>query len=133
MQEHPVILFDGVCNFCNGAINFIIRKDKKKMFRYAAIQSDTGQRLLREHGLSTTYLDSFVLVHQGKAYKKTDAALRLYPLLGGGWKLMNGLWIFPRFARDFFYDIIARNRYRWWGKKDACMVPTAEVRSLFLQ
>jgi predicted DCC family thiol-disulfide oxidoreductase YuxK len=132
MQDHPVILFDGVCNFCNTAINFIIKNDKKRIFRYAALQSETGQQLLQQHNLSTTNLDSFILVHEGKAYKKTQAAIVLYPLLGGGWKLMKGLAIFPRFIRDFFYDVIARNRYRWWGKKEACMIPTPEVRSLFL-
>ena len=132
-QQHPVILFDGVCNFCNGAVNFIIKRDKKRIFRYAALQSAAGQQLLQQFGLSSTDLDSFILICKGKAYKKTDAALRLYPLLGKGWPLMKVLWVFPRFIRDFFYDVIARNRYRWWGKKDACMIPGQEVRSLFLQ
>jgi predicted DCC family thiol-disulfide oxidoreductase YuxK len=133
VQEHPIILFDGVCNFCNGAINFIIKQDKKRIFRFAALQSEIGQQLLKQHNLSPTELDSFVVIDQGKAYKKTTAALHLYPKFGGAWKLSKGLWIVPQFIRDFFYDIIAKNRYRWFGKKDACMIPTPEIRSLFLQ
>lgn len=132
MPEHPVILFDGVCNFCNRTVNFIIKHDKKKIFRYAPLQSDIGQQLLKLHGLSTVKLNSFVLIDNGRTYTKTTAALHLYPKLGGAWKLMKALWIFPPFLRNFTYDIIASNRYRWWGKKDACMIPSAEVRSLFL-
>ena len=132
VSDHPVILFDGVCNFCNATINFIIRHDKKRIFRYAALQSEAGQALLKQYHLSSTNFDSFVLIDNGKAYKKTTAALHLYPKMGGLWKLVKLLWIFPPFLRDAGYDIIASNRYRWWGKKDSCMVPSAEVRSLFL-
>lgn len=133
MEEHPVILFDGVCNFCNSAVNFIIKHDKKKIFRYAALQSEVGQQLLKKYNLSTTELDSFVLVQDGKTYKKTTAALQIYPQFGGVWKLVKALWIFPAFIRDAVYNIIAQNRYRWWGKKESCMIPTPEIRSLFLQ
>lgn len=133
MQEHPIILFDGVCNFCNGAINFIIKQDKKRIFRFAPLQSEIGQQLLSKYSLSAEKLDSFVLIDNGKAYQKTSAAIQLYPKLGGGWKMMKGLWIVPQFIRDFFYDVIAKNRYRWFGKKEACMIPSPEIRSLFLQ
>jgi predicted DCC family thiol-disulfide oxidoreductase YuxK len=133
MQEHPIILFDGVCNFCNGTVNFIIKQDKKRVFRFAPLQSAVGQQLLQEYHLSTTDLESFVLIDNGKAYKKTAAALHLYPRLGGAWKLVKALAILPAFIRDFGYDIIARNRYRWFGKKESCMIPSPEVRSLFLQ
>jgi predicted DCC family thiol-disulfide oxidoreductase YuxK len=133
MEEHPIILFDGVCNFCNGTINFIIKHDKKRVFRFAPLQSEVGKVLLNKYALSATDLDSFVLIYKGKAYKKTTAALHLYPLLGGGWKLVKVLWLFPAFIRDAGYDLIARNRYRWFGKKEACMIPSPEVRSLFLQ
>jgi predicted DCC family thiol-disulfide oxidoreductase YuxK len=133
MQEHPVILFDGVCNFCNATINFIIKRDKKGVFRFAALQSEAGQQLLNQHGLSSTELDSFVLIYKGKAYKKTTAALHLYPQLGLFWGLIRVLWIFPAFIRDFGYDIIAKNRYRWFGKKETCMIPSPEIRSRFLQ
>jgi predicted DCC family thiol-disulfide oxidoreductase YuxK len=133
MEEHPIILFDGVCNFCNGTINFIIKKDRKRIFRFAPLQSEAGKELLKKYSLSTTDLDSFVLIYKDKAYKKTTAALHLYPLLGGAWKLVKVLWLFPAFIRDAGYDLIARNRYRWFGKKEACMIPSPEVRSLFLQ
>lgn len=132
MSDHPIILFDGVCNFCNGAVNFIIKHDKKRIFRYAPLQSEIGQQLLQQHGFSTANLDSFVLIDNGKAYQKTTAALHLYPKLGGIWKLMNILWIFPPFIRNAGYNIIAANRYKWWGKKETCMIPSQEVRSLFL-
>jgi predicted DCC family thiol-disulfide oxidoreductase YuxK len=133
VEEHPVILFDGVCNFCNGTINFIIKKDTKRIFRYAPLQSEIGQQLLKKYDLSSTELDSFILIQNGQAYKKTTAALHLYPQLGSAWKLIKVLWILPAFVRDLGYNIIAKNRYRWWGKKDSCMIPSAEVRSLFLQ
>lgn len=132
MQEHPIILFDGVCNFCNATINFIIKHDKKRIFRYAALQSQAGQQLLKQYDLPTKGFDSFVLIDKGKAYKKTTAALHLYPKLGGAWHLVKALWVLPPFARNFGYDIIASNRYRWWGKKETCMIPSAEVRPLFL-
>lgn len=132
MHEHPVILFDGVCNFCNSTVNFIIRRDQKKIFRYAPLQSPAGRKLLQQHGLSTEKLGSFVLIDNGRAYTKTTAALHLYPKLGGGWKLLKALWVVPAFLRNAAYDIVAANRYKWWGKKDACIVPSPEVRSLFL-
>lgn len=132
MHEHPVILFDGICNFCNGTVNFIIRHDKKRVFRYATLQSAAGQQLLKQFNLPTDKLDSFVLIDNGKAYKKTTAALHLYPQLGGAWKMTKVLWILPAFLRNLGYDLIAANRYRWWGKKETCMIPSPEVRSLFL-
>ena len=133
MTDHPIILFDGVCNFCNNAINFVIKKDKKRIFRYAALQSDAGQQLLKQYQLSTTDLDSFVLIYHAKSYKKTSAALQVAQILGGVWKLTGIFKIFPPAIRDVAYNIIANNRYRWFGKKESCMIPTPEVRSLFLQ
>jgi predicted DCC family thiol-disulfide oxidoreductase YuxK len=131
--QHPVILFDGVCNFCNSAVNFIIKQDKKRIFRYAALQSETGKKLLQQHNLSSAELDSFVLIDGDKAYKRTTAALHLYPKFGGAWKLAKLLWVIPTFIRDGVYNVIAKNRYRWWGKKDSCMLPSPEIRSLFLE
>lgn len=131
--QHPVILFDGVCNFCNSAVNFIIKQDKKRIFRFAALQSETGQKLLQQHNVSSDELDSFVLIEGSKAYKRTTAALHLYPKFGGAWKMVKLLWIIPAFIRDGVYNIIAKNRYRWWGKKESCMIPSQGVRSLFLQ
>ena len=131
-MQHPVILFDGVCNFCDATVNLIIRHDKQKVFRFAPLQSRAGQKLLSEYNLSTTDFDSFVLIMDGKAYKKTNAALRIYPKLGGRWHLMKLFWIIPRFLRDAGYSLIAKNRYRWFGKKEACMMPSPDVKSRFL-
>ena len=132
MTDNPIILFDGVCNFCNGAINFIITRDRKRVFRFAPLQSSAGQQLLKQYKLSAAEMDSFVLIHKGRAFKKTSATINVASILGGGWKLMNVFRIFPSPIRDVVYNVIANNRYRWWGKKDSCMIPTPEVRSLFL-
>ena len=128
----PIILFDGVCNFCNGVVNFIIRQDKKKVFRFAALQSEAGQELLEQYGLPKEKFDSFLLIENGKVYKSSSAGLRLYSRLPWYWKWTQIFWIVPRFLRDAVYNFIARNRYRWFGKSESCMVPTADVRSRFL-
>jgi len=133
MNDHPVILFDGVCNFCNGAINFVIKRDRKRCFRFAPLQSDAGRRLLAQYGLSTTDFNSFILIQDGKYLQKSTAALQVYTQLGGARKLAGIGYLIPRFIRDFFYSLIARNRYKWFGKKQACMIPTPETKSLFLQ
>ena len=132
MEPHPIILFDGVCNFCNGAINFILRQDKKGVFRFAPLQSEKGQQLLRQFDLPQTSFDSFILIDEGKVYKSSTAGLRLYNKLPWYWKWTQLFWVVPRLVRDAVYDIIARNRYRWFGKNDQCMVPTPEIKSRFL-
>lgn len=132
MNNHPVILFDGVCNFCNAGVNFIIRQDKKKVFRFSALQSTTGQKLLEVFKLPKEGFDSFVLIDNGKAYKKSTAGLRVYNKLAWYWKWTQLAWIVPKFIRDAVYDFIARNRYKWFGKKEECMVPTPDVKSRFL-
>jgi predicted DCC family thiol-disulfide oxidoreductase YuxK len=129
---HPIILFDGVCNFCNNTINFLIRQDKKGVFHFAPLQSEIGQSLLRQQGLDQQQFDSFVLVTNSKAYLKSSAALQLIQHLPWYWQWARLLWVVPRPIRDGVYNWIARNRYKWFGKKDACMIPTPEVRSRFL-
>jgi predicted DCC family thiol-disulfide oxidoreductase YuxK len=130
--HHAVVLFDGVCNFCDNTVQFVLRRDKAGYFRFAALQSEAGQALLKDHELPTEHFDTFILLENGKIYKRSSAALRLVRKLSGGWPLLYGFILIPRFIRDFFYSIIARNRYRWFGKKDACMIPSPEVRSRFL-
>ena len=132
MEEHPIILFDGVCNFCNGAINFVLKYDKKGVFRFAPLQSEAGQKLLQEYSLATKDFDSFVLIDSGKVYKKSAASLRVMNKLPWYWKEAQILRIIPTALRDAIYDFIAKNRYKWFGKKEACMVPTLEIRSRFL-
>ncbi|MBC9910173.1 thiol-disulfide oxidoreductase DCC family protein [Chitinophaga varians] len=128
-----IILFDGVCNFCNASINFVIRHDRQGHFRFAPLQSDVAASLGAAHQIDTTVLQSFILVQNGKAYTKSTAALRVARQLPFPWKLLYGGIILPRFIRDGVYHIIARNRYRWFGRTDSCMIPTPEIRSRFLQ
>jgi predicted DCC family thiol-disulfide oxidoreductase YuxK len=131
-DENPVILFDGVCNYCNAMVNFIIRQDKKKKFRFAALQSIAGQRILKEWNQRAENPDSFILINNSRLYKSSTAALKLYNLLPWYWKWTQVFWIFPRFLRDAVYGVIARNRYKWFGKRESCRVPEAGVLSRFI-
>ncbi|HYK55839.1 MAG TPA: thiol-disulfide oxidoreductase DCC family protein [Flavisolibacter sp.] len=132
MKDHPVILFDGVCNFCNGSINFVIRQDRNDIFRFAALQSEAGQKLLQQYQLPKEAFQSFVLIDEGKVYKKSTAALKVLNRLPWYWKELQVLRIVPRFLRNAIYDFIARNRYKWFGKKEECRLPTSAVKSRFL-
>lgn len=133
MDQKPVILFDGVCNLCNGAVQFIIKRDKKKQFLFASLQSKAGTELLKTHELPLNDFNSFILVEGEKVYTRSTAALRVAKKLRGGWKLLYSLMIVPRFLRNFVYNIIAKNRYKWFGKRNECMVPTAELKERFLE
>jgi predicted DCC family thiol-disulfide oxidoreductase YuxK len=130
-EGHPIILFDGVCNFCNGAVKFVIRRDHKKLFRFAALQSKTGLELAQEFQLPKT-LDSFLLIKDGKVYQKSTAVLQLCRQLSWYWQWTQLFWIVPQFLRDAAYDFIARNRYRWFGKRESCMVPTPKLMKRFI-
>jgi predicted DCC family thiol-disulfide oxidoreductase YuxK len=132
MEEKPVILFDGVCNFCNYWVNFAIRHDKKKKLRFAPLQGETAAKLLPAHHIKPTDISSVILIDKGKAYTQSSASIRICKHLDGGWKLFYGLMIIPKFIRDFFYNIIARNRYKWFGKKDSCMIPPPGWKERFL-
>jgi predicted DCC family thiol-disulfide oxidoreductase YuxK len=131
-MSKPIVLFDGVCNLCNRAVQFIIRHDKKKKFLFASLQGKHGQELLKRFDLPTQQLNSFVLVDGDKVYTRSAGALRVLKLLGGGRSLLYGLIIIPPFIRNAIYNYIARNRYKWFGKKEECWVPTAELRERFL-
>jgi len=128
----PIVLFDGVCNFCNGWVNRLLRWDSRRVLRFAALQSEAGQHLLEQYGLEKNSFSSFVLIDQGKAYLRSSAALKLLPYLPAWVQPARVLWLVPAFLRDGVYNLIARNRYRLFGKKDACMIPTVEQRSRFL-
>lgn len=129
---NKIVLFDGVCNLCNGAITFIIKRDKKDVFRYAPLQSKVGKELAAKHHIDLDKVDSIILVTEDKAYAKSTAALRIAKQLSKGWPLLAMFLILPKFLRDAVYDFIARNRYKWFGKKDACMIPTPELKRKFL-
>ncbi|MCI0482809.1 MAG: thiol-disulfide oxidoreductase DCC family protein [Candidatus Dadabacteria bacterium] len=131
--EHPLVIFDGVCNYCCGVVNFIIGRDPRGVFRFAPFQSDAAKRILKRYNYPVGSLDSFVLIDWGKLYTKSEAGLRVQKLLGGVHKLLYAFIAVPRPLRDAVYDYIARNRYKWYGKKDECMIPDPEMRSRFLE
>jgi len=132
MDPDPIILFDGVCNFCNSAVNFAIKRDKNSVFKFAPLQSEIAKEILESHHLSGKEFTSFVFLENNIGYTSSTAALRVFKYLNGLWPFMYGFIIVPEFLRDGVYDWISRNRYRWFGKKETCMVPTPEIRSRFL-
>jgi predicted DCC family thiol-disulfide oxidoreductase YuxK len=126
-----IVLFDGICNFCNGAINFIIRHDREKKFRFAPLQSEFGEQMRAKFGIGED-IDSIVLIENEKAYLHSDAAFRIVKELGLPWSLGYPFIVLPAVVRDAFYKLFAKYRYKLFGKKDVCMVPTREVRERFL-
>ncbi len=132
MQESPIILFDGVCNLCNGAVQFVIRHDPQAIFKFASLQSETGQEMLQKFGLPASSFDSFVLIDNGKAYTKSDAALAVVKKLPGMLRFLYGLKIVPAILRDAVYNLVAKKRYGWFGKKDSCMIPTKSIQQRFI-
>ncbi len=132
MDNYPIILFDGVCNLCNNSVQYVIKHDPNELFRFASLQGETGQQLLKQYGLSTNDMNSFVLIRDNKAYTRSAAALNVAKQLTGFTKLLYGFIIVPPFIRNAVYNLIAKNRYKWFGKKDSCMIPTAALNSRFL-
>lgn len=137
MQELPnqkkIILFDGVCNLCNGAVQFIIKHDKKDIFRFVALQSDLGKKICNYIGVDQTKIDSIILYNPGAAYYyKSTAIIEIANDLGRFYSLLSFFKIFPEKLRNYIYDYIAKNRYKWYGKKESCMIPTPELKAKFL-
>lgn len=131
--EHPILFFDGVCNLCNGAVQWFLLRDKVGKLRFASLQSELAQQLLPTAGVDPTGLSSLVLLEGNRVYTKSSGALRAASYLGGGWgKAGKLLAIFPAGLRDGVYDFIARNRYRWFGKEEACWLPRPEWKARFL-
>lgn len=131
-QELPLVMFDGVCNMCNAAVQFIIERDSTGYLRFASLQSDHAQEKLVAYDLPPDYLDSFILLENGKLYTRSTAALRVSRYFSGPWKALYIFIIIPAPIRDAVYNFIGRNRYKWFGKKDQCMMPTPEQRAKFL-
>ena len=127
-----IILFDGVCNFCNNSVNFIIERDKEAYFKFAPLQSEIGEKLLEKHGIDKTVTDSVVLIEDGEAYTRTTAALRIARKLSGYWSWLYGFIVVPSVFRDVFYKLFAKYRYKMFGRQEACMMPTPEIRERFL-
>ena len=132
-QNKKIVLFDGVCNLCDSSVQFIIKHDKKDIFRFASLQSEIGQQLMNERGIDSEEIDSIILIIPGQAYyTKSSAALEIAKDLSGGYSLLGNFLYLPEFIRNSVYDFIARNRYKWYGKKDNCMIPTPELKAKFI-
>jgi predicted DCC family thiol-disulfide oxidoreductase YuxK len=128
----PVILFDGVCNLCTGSVLFAIKRDKKAKLLFSSLQSPFGQSQLTKYGLPLGEFNTFFLLKGERVYNKSDAALEVAKELSGLWPVLYLLKIFPRFIRNWVYDFVSKNRYKWFGKKDACMIPTPDLKARFL-
>lgn len=127
-----IVLFDGICNFCNSSVNFIIARDKNDVFKFAALQSDKGIELQKKFSFDPGVLSSIILIDDNKSFTRTSAALRIAKELGFPWYLFYPLLIVPPFLRNIAYNILAHYRYKWFGKREACRVPTPEERAKFL-
>ena len=132
MNQQPIILFDGVCNFCNNAVNFVIKRNIKANILFTPMQSIAGQKLLQQYNLPVDDMQSFVFIDEGEVYKRSTAALKVCKHLRGLWPLCYGFIIVPKFIRDAVYNWIAQNRYKWFGIRQSCMIPTPEVKARFL-
>ncbi len=132
-DREQIILFDGVCTLCNGAVNFIIRRDPEQRFKFAALQSEFASERLPTYDLSTDKIDTIILLEDGQAFGHSNAALRIAKQLSGGWSFIYFAIIIPAPIRDFIYKQIANNRYRVFGKNEQCMIPTAEIRQRFIE
>jgi predicted DCC family thiol-disulfide oxidoreductase YuxK len=132
-SKNLVLLFDGVCNLCNASVQFIIRRDKKAFFKFAPLQSEFGRKICERNQLNQNEIETVILLAEGKVYTKSAAGLQIVKKLGGLWPLLYVFIIIPAFLRDPVYDFIARSRYKWFGKRDSCMIPDPELRSRFIQ
>ncbi|OMF38480.1 hypothetical protein BK133_02085 [Paenibacillus sp. FSL H8-0548] len=130
---YAVLLIDGQCYLCNRITQFVVKRDKAKVFRFATLQSPIGQRLLQEGQLSLVDMNTFVMVQGDDYFIKSDAALRVLSKLDGWWRILYLFIIVPRSLRDVVYDINAQNRFRWFGAPEECLIPTHDLRSRFLE
>lgn len=131
-MDNPIVVFDGVCNLCNNVVKFIIKRDKRNQFRFASFQGKKGNEILKHFRLNENDTNSFLLIQGDKIYFRSGGALRVLKKLGGWYSLLYAFIIVPKFLRDPIYNWVARNRYKWFGKKDSCMVPTTELKERFL-
>lgn len=131
-HNNPVLLFDGVCNLCNGSVQFIIKHDKKALFRFASLQSTVGGYYLKQYGLPPEQRDTVVLIYNNIAYTQSDAVLQIAYLLGGWWQYARYLRFLPLAWRNWAYCVVAKNRYRWFGEKAQCMIPNPDIKERFI-
>jgi len=132
IQHQHIVLFDGVCNLCNGSVNFILRYEIDALFRFASIQSDTGKELLKRCGLPEDFSDAVIYIESGRIHQGSTAALKIGQRLKFPWSTISAMgWLVPKFIRDWVYRQIGTHRYQWFGKRDVCMVPTKELSARF--
>lgn len=131
-KAHPILFFDGVCNLCDGFVQFVIKRDPEARFRFASLQSDFAKEYFKDQPVITKEMNTVVLLQGDHIYSHSDVGLRMCRYLGGLWPVFGVLRILPKGFRDRIYNWIARNRYRWFGKKDQCMVPTPDLAARFL-
>lgn len=132
-KNKKIILFDGVCNLCDATVQYLIKRDNKDVFRFVALQSDLGEKIINYLGIDRSETDSIILYEPGKAYYyKAEAAIKIASAIGGIYKLMNVFSILPKGLNNMVYDYVAKNRYKWYGKKTECMIPTPEIKTKFL-
>ena len=133
-KDKKIILFDGVCNLCNDSVLKVIKQDKNNVFMFTSLQSDIGKQIINHIKIDTSKIDSIILYEPGVSYDvKSTAALKIMKEFGGMWSLLQIFWIFPEPIRNIVYDYIAKNRYKWFGKKESCMIPTPELKAKFLE
>ena len=132
INNKHLLLFDGVCNLCNGAVTFIIDRDRKQRIVFASLQSELGQKILKQHQLSEEDFKSMVLVREGKISLRSSAVLEITKKLSGAWPLLYAFIIVPKFLRDWIYGIISANRYKWFGRKDQCRIPSPDIENRFV-
>ena len=131
-DRRHIVIFDGVCGLCIGAVNFVLRRDPKGIFLFTPIQSDFAQELMKVYGIDTTSIDTFVLIKNNQSFVFSSAALEIAKDLTGLWYLFNVFKLLPSFIRDAIYKTVARHRYRFFGRQETCMVPTEEIKSRFV-
>ena len=128
-----IVFFDGVCNLCNNSVDFIIKRDVGRKFRYTSLQSEFANKVLKEHGVDTSTMQTIMLLKEGELFYRSDAVLEIARELPAPWPVFYIFKIVPRFIRDACYKLISQNRYSWFGQRDTCRIPTAEERELFLE
>jgi len=127
-----VIFFDGICNLCNASVQFAIERDKKNLFKFTALQGEYAKAVLPKFNVDLSQLNSIILLEDGQLYTKSTAALKIARKLNGLWPTLYVFILVPKFIRDWFYDIIAKNRYKWWGRQESCWLPTPELKQRFI-
>jgi predicted DCC family thiol-disulfide oxidoreductase YuxK len=132
MTNHAIVLFDGVCNLCTWSVQFILQRDPRGYFKFSSMQSESGRKLMEDHGVPSENMDTFVLIDGGKCLTRSDAVIEVAKHLSGRWSLLRVLSAIPKPIRDWGYAIIANNRYRWFGKQNTCMLPSPEIKDRFL-